>query len=99
MDSQEMAGAGDVTARGAIEAGEGGGGSQPQADSVGGQGVEGGMGVVWDHAGFHKGKTVEAVPRQLEAEEEGLIADRVALYPSSFPCPAFMTKKLCLKMV
>jgi hypothetical protein len=31
LDSQEMAGAGDVTARGAMEAGERGGG-QPQAD-------------------------------------------------------------------
>ena len=26
---------------------------------------------------------------------EGLIAGRVALYPSSFECPALMTKKLC----
>jgi hypothetical protein len=94
-DSQEMVGAVGAAARGAWEAGERGGG-QPQADSAGGQGVEGGMGVVWDHAGFHKGKTVEAVPRRLEAEEEGLIAGRVALYPSSFECPAFMTKKLCL---
>jgi len=33
-----MAGAGDVTARGTVEAGEGGGG-QPQADSAGAQGV------------------------------------------------------------
>jgi hypothetical protein len=27
---------------------------------------------------------------------EVLIAGRVALYPSSFECPAFMIKKLCL---
>jgi hypothetical protein len=27
---------------------------------------------------------------------EGLIAGRVALYPLSSPCPAFMMKKLCL---
>jgi hypothetical protein len=33
-------------------------GSQPQADSAGGQGVEGGRGVVWDHAAFPKGKAV-----------------------------------------
>jgi len=38
-----MADAGDVTARGAMEAGERGGG-QPQADLAGGQGVEGGKG-------------------------------------------------------
>jgi len=88
-DSQEMVGTVGAAARGAWEAGERGGG-QPQADSAGDQGV------VWDHAGFHKGKTVEAMPRRLEAEEEGLIAGRVALYPSSFECPAFMTKKLCL---
>jgi len=30
------------------------------------------------------------------SREEGLIAGRVALYPSSFECPAFMIKKLCL---
>jgi len=55
-----MAGAVDITARGAIEAGERGGG-QPQADSAGDQGVEGGRGVVWDHAAFHKGKAVGEV--------------------------------------
>ena len=27
---------------------------------------------------------------------EGLVAGRVALYPSSFEYPAFMIKKLCL---
>jgi hypothetical protein len=42
-DSQEMTGTVDVAARGAIEAGEGGG-DQPQADSAGAQGVEGGRG-------------------------------------------------------
>ena len=31
---------------------------QPQADSAGAQGVEGGRGVVWEHAVFHKGKAV-----------------------------------------
>ena len=38
---------------------------QPQADSAGGQGVEGGKGevkgVVWDPAAFHKGKAVGEV--------------------------------------
>jgi hypothetical protein len=34
---------------------------QPQADSAGAQGVEGGRGVVWDHAAFHKGKAVGEV--------------------------------------
>jgi len=43
-------------------------GVQPQANLAGGQGVEGGRGVVWDHAAFPKGKAVEAVPRRLEAE-------------------------------
>jgi len=52
-----MAGPVEVTARGAIEAGERGG-DQPQADSAGAQGVEGGRGVVWDHAAFPKGKAV-----------------------------------------
>jgi hypothetical protein len=84
-----MTGSVDVTAMGGIEPGERGGG-QPQADSAGDQGVEEGMGVVWDHAAFHKGKTVKAVSRRLEAEEEGLIAGRMALYPSSLECPAFM---------
>jgi hypothetical protein len=55
-----MAGAVDVTARGAIEAGERGG-DQLQADSAGAQGLEGGRGVVWDHAAFHKGKVVGEV--------------------------------------
>jgi hypothetical protein len=27
---------------------------------------------------------------------EGLVAGRVALHPSSFECPAFMIKNLCL---
>ena len=55
-----MAGAVEVTARGAIEAGERGG-DQPQADSAGAQGVEGDRGVVWDHAAFHKAKAVGEV--------------------------------------
>ena len=46
--------------------------------------------MVGDLAAFHKGKAVGEVPRRLEAEEEGLIAGRVALYPSSLECPAFM---------
>jgi hypothetical protein len=52
-----MAGAVGAAARGAMEAGERDGG-QSQADSAGGQGVEGGRGVVWDHAAFPKGKAV-----------------------------------------
>ena len=50
-DSQEMAGAVGAAARGAMEAGERGGG-QPQADLAGVQGV------VWDYAAFPKGKAV-----------------------------------------
>jgi len=42
-DSQEMAGAGEITARGAMEAGERGGGSAASRFSRG-QGVEGGKG-------------------------------------------------------
>ena len=52
-----MADAVGAAARGAIEAGKRDGG-QPQADSAGAQGVEGGRGVVLDHAAFHKGKAV-----------------------------------------
>ena len=37
-------------------------------DSSGAQGVEGGRGVVWDHAASHKAKAVEEVPRRLKAE-------------------------------
>jgi hypothetical protein len=49
-----MVGAVEVIARGAVEAGERGGG-QPQADSAGTQGV------VWDCAAFHKAKVVGEV--------------------------------------
>jgi hypothetical protein len=54
-----MAGGGDVTARGAMEAGERGGG-QPQADLAGAQDVEGARVkcVAWGHAAFYKGKAV-----------------------------------------
>ena len=59
-DSQEMADAVGAAARGAIEGGKEVVG-QPQADSAGAQGVEGGRGVVWDHAAFHKAKAVGEV--------------------------------------
>ena len=42
-----------------------------------------------------KQAAVEAVLRRSEAEGKVSIAGRVALYPSSFECPALMTKKLC----
>jgi hypothetical protein len=32
----------------------------------------------------------------VENRGEGLLAARMRLYPSSFECPAFMMKKLCL---
>ena len=38
--------------------GEAGAGGE---DSLGAQGVEGGRGVVWDHAAFHKAKAVGEV--------------------------------------
>ena len=62
-----MAGAVDVTARGAIEAGERGGG-QPQADSAGAQGV------VWDHAAFQQAKAVGEgrLPYSLESCGAGI---------------------------
>ena len=61
-----MAGAVGAAARGAMEAGERGGG-QPQADLAGGQGVEGG------HAAFHKAKAVrEGAPYAPESCEAGI---------------------------
>ena len=42
-----------------------------------------------------KKAAVEEVPRRLKAE--GKVSSLVALYPSSFECPAFMMKKLCLE--
>jgi len=50
-----MADAVGAAARGAIEGGKEVVG-QPQADAAGAQGVEGGRGVVWDHAAFPKAK-------------------------------------------
>ena len=52
-----MAGAGDVTARGAIEVGERDGG-QPQVDSAGTQGMEGGKGEMrgMGPCGFSQGE-------------------------------------------
>ena len=43
-----------------MEASERGGG-QPQADLAGTQSMEGGSGVVWDHAASHKAKVVGEV--------------------------------------
>jgi hypothetical protein len=70
LDSQEMAGAGDVTARGAMEAGEGGGGSAASRLSRGAE-VKG---VGGDHAAFPKAKAVGEVgpPYSLESCGAGM---------------------------
>jgi len=65
---------------------------QPQADSAGAQGVEGdrregrGMGP----CGFSQGEGGGRGAMTVGSRGEGLIAGRVALYPSSLECPAFM---------
>ena len=84
-----MAGAVDVTARGTFEAGERGGGSVASRFS---RGVERGRGPCGFSQGEGGGRGVAAVG----SRGEGLTAGKVALYPSSFECPAFMSKKLCL---
>jgi len=51
-------------------------GGQPQADSAGGQGVEGSRGLVWDHAAFPKGKAVkEGGCPTLLSPAEGVFAE------------------------
>ena len=88
-DSQEMAGAVNVTARGTVEAGERGGGAAASRFS----GCSGrGMGPCSFSQGEGGGRGVAAVG----SRGEGLTAGKVALYPSSFECSAFMIKKLCL---
>jgi len=54
-------------------------GGQPQADLAGSQGVEGGMGVVWDHAAFFtrrrrwvEGRRYERIEAKKAAVEEVL---------------------------
>jgi hypothetical protein len=84
-----MVGAMDVETRGAMEAGERGGG-QPQADLAGGQGVEGGRGEGrgMGPCGFSQGEGGGRSATAVGSRGEGLIAGRVAPYPSSFECPA-----------
>ena len=85
-----MAGAAGAATRGAFEAGERGGG-QPQADSAGAQGVEGDRSEGRDMGprGFSQGEGGGRGATTVGSRGEGLIAGRVALYPSSSPCPAF----------
>jgi hypothetical protein len=47
--------------------------------------------------GFSQGEGGGRGATTVESRGEGLLAGRVALYPSSFECPAFMMKKLCLE--
>ena len=96
-----MAGAVGAAARGAIEAGERGGG-KPQADSAGAQGVEGDRREERDMGpcGFSQGEGGRSGATTVGSRGEGLIAGRVALYPSSFECPAFMMEEaVYLEMV
>ena len=46
--------------------------------------------------GFSQGEGGGKGATTIGSQGEGLIAGRVALYPSSFECSAFMIKKLCL---
>jgi len=50
--------------------------------------------TVWAHRSEEGGGGGGAA--RVGSRGEGLIAGRVAPYPSSFECPAFMIKKLCL---
>jgi hypothetical protein len=74
------------------EAGAGGG------DSSGTQGVEGGRseGRGMRPCGFSQGEGGGGGATTVGSRGEGLTAGKVALYPSSFECPAFMMKKLCI---
>ena len=65
---------------------------QPQADSAGGQGVEGGRGEGRGRGpcGFSQGEGGGRGATTVGSRGEGLIASRVALYPSSLECPALM---------
>jgi len=75
------------------KAGAGGG------DSSGTQGVEGGQGEGrgMRPCGLSQGEGGGKGATTAGSRGEGLIAGRVALHPSSFECPAFMIKKLCLE--
>ena len=46
--------------------------------------------------GFSQGEGGGRGATTIGSQGKGLIAGRVALYPSSFECSAFMIKKLCL---
>ena len=73
-------------------------GVQMRADSAGAQGVEGGRGEGrgMGPCGFSQGEGGGRGVAAVGSRREGLTAGKVALYPSSFECPAFMMKKLCL---
>ena len=91
-----MAGAVDVEMRGAIEVGERDGGSAASRFGRGagrGRGQGRGMGPCGFSQGDGGGRGGATTVR---SRGEGLIAGRAAPYPSSFECPAFMMKKLCL---
>ena len=77
-------------------------GGQPQADSAGAQGVEGDRreGRDMGPCGFSQGEGGGSGATTAGSRGEGLIAGRVALYPSSLECPAFMMEEaVYLEMV
>jgi len=47
--------------------------------------------------GFSQGEGGGRGAKTAGSRGKGLLAGRVALYPSSFECPAFMMKRLCLE--
>jgi hypothetical protein len=71
---------------------------QPQADSAGAQGVEGDSSEGRDTGpcGFLQGEGGGRGATTVGSRADGLIATRLALYPSSLECPAFMIEKLCV---
>jgi hypothetical protein len=96
-----MAGAVGAAARGAIEADERVERSAV-ADSAGAQGVEGDRSEGRDMGpcGFSQGEGGGRGATTAGSRGEGLIAGRVALYPSSLECPAFMIEEaMSLEMV
>ena len=71
---------------------------QPQADSAGVQGVEGGKSEGRDRGpcGFSQGEGGGRGVATVGSRGECLIAGRVALYPSSFECPALVSLEMVL---
>ena len=73
-------------------------GVQPQADLAGAQSMEGGRGEGrgMGSCGFSQGEGGGRGVAAVGSRGEGLTAGKAALYPSSFECPAFIIKNLCI---